>query len=149
MTRFPFLVAVHLVLFKDTQVLLLRRYNTGYMDGSYSVPAGHVDGGEAIKTAMIREAQEEVGIIIQEEDLEPYVMHRIISPSEERIDFFFKCTTWSGIITNCEAEKCDELRWCDVDSLPNNVIPYVRFGLEQVMRGEFLTVFNEKTNVSS
>jgi mutator protein MutT len=144
MTRFPFIVAVHLVLFKDNQVLLLRRFNTGYQDGNYSVPAGHVDGGESIKSAVIREAREEVGITIKESDLEPFVMHRIINPTEERIDFFFKCQKWTGTIEKCEIGKCDELKWCPVDLLPDNVIPYVKTGLEQMREGEVLSEFTEE-----
>lgn len=68
--RFKLIGAVHLFLIRNQQVLLLRRFNTGYEDGNYSVPAGHLDGGEQIKTAAIREAKEECGIRIAPEDLE-------------------------------------------------------------------------------
>ena len=55
--RFTLLSAVHLVLIKDDKILLLRRKNTGYEDGKYSLVAGHLDGKESVTTAMIREAR--------------------------------------------------------------------------------------------
>ena len=63
-------VAVHLLLVKDDRILLLKRYNTGYEDGNYSVVAGHSDGGEDLKTAMIREGREEAGIEVSHANLE-------------------------------------------------------------------------------
>ena len=35
--------ASYAVLIKDNKVLLVRRFNTGYEDGKYSLPAGHVE----------------------------------------------------------------------------------------------------------
>ena len=51
--RFP--ATVHLFFFRENQILLLRRFNTGFRDGEYSVPAGHLDGGETVMQAGIRE----------------------------------------------------------------------------------------------
>ncbi len=113
---FTMVVAVHLFLLRDGRVLLLRRYNTGYEDGKYSVVAGHVDGGEEITAAMAREAREEAGIAVAPRDLEVVgVMHR--RSAEERIDFFLAARRWTGAVTNLEPDKCDELAWFDLETL--------------------------------
>jgi len=127
--RFKFISACHLFLVKGNEILMLRRFNTGYEDGNFSVIAGHLDGNEHSKGAMIREAKEEAGIDINEDDLEfVQVMHR--KAEEERIDFFFQAKKWSGDIINNEPHKCDRLEWCDFDDLPSNTIPYVRKAIE-------------------
>ena len=140
MERFKLVSAVHLFLVRDNQVLLLRRCNTGYEDGNYSVPAGHLDGGEQITSAAIREAKEECGISISSRDLEVVgVMHR--KSNDERIDFFLATTKWVGEITNTEPHKCDDLSWYSVDELPENLIPYVKHALDNYRHGIWFSEF--------
>jgi 8-oxo-dGTP pyrophosphatase MutT (NUDIX family) len=132
--------AVHLFLIQDGKVLLSRRCNTGYEDGNYSVPAGHLDGGEEVKAAAIREAAEEIGILLMPEDLEVVgVMHR--RSDDERIDFFLTARNWSGEIVNREPEKCDDLSWFDFDQLPSNIVPYVARALENARDGRWFDSF--------
>jgi 8-oxo-dGTP pyrophosphatase MutT (NUDIX family) len=129
-TTFP--VTVHLFFFRGSQILMIRRFNTGYADGQYSVPAGHLDGGETVIAAAIREAMEEVGVGIDPQDIEfSSVMHRL--NGEERVDFFVKIRDWAGEPANTEPEKCDDVRWVDVNDLPANTIPYIR----QALRNHF------------
>ncbi len=138
--RFKLLSAVHLFLIREGQVLLLRRYNTGYEDGNYSVVAGHLDGEEEVRAAMAREAREEVGIKVAPQALQVVgVMHR--RSDDERIDFFLTATTWSGQVANREPQRCDRLAWYDLDGLPQNVIPYVRQALENYRRGVWFDSF--------
>jgi 8-oxo-dGTP pyrophosphatase MutT (NUDIX family) len=133
-------VAVHLFFLRDKQILLLRRFNTGYEDGNYSVVAGHVDAGESVMQAAIREAREEVGIILEPADIQiVHVMNR--KSDDERIDFFMAVRHWVGEITNNEPQKCDELSWATMDSLPYNIIPYVKYGLEKYQAGVFYSEF--------
>jgi 8-oxo-dGTP diphosphatase len=132
--RATFPVTVHLLFFRQGQVLLLRRFQTGYMDGHYSVPAGHLDGGETVTQAAVREAREETGL-----DLEPReiafacVLHR--NEDEERVDFFVTVRAWDGEPFNAEPHKCDELRWCPLDALPETIIPYVLQGIQNALAG--------------
>ena len=133
--RFKLIPAVHLFLIKDDQVLLLRRFNTGWEDGNYSVPAGHADGNETMRQAMAREALEEIGVTIRPEDLEiAHVMHRM--SDSERVDFFFTAATWDGQPSNVEPEKCDDLSWYSLNALPENTIDYIRQALECYQKGE-------------
>lgn len=128
-------VAVNLILIKDRKALLLRRFNTGWHDGDYSVVAGHVDGGETIANAAVREAKEEAGLDIQEEDFRVvHVQHRI-NPQTEYIDFAVTADRWDGEPTNLEPEKCDDLSWHPLDQLPENTIPYIRLVFENIQKG--------------
>jgi mutator protein MutT len=132
--RAKFPVTVHLFFFRESQILLLRRFNTGYADGQYSVPAGHLDGGETVMSAAAREAEEEVGLKIDLDAMEfSTVMHRM--EEEERVDFFVQVHRWRGEPFNAEPEKCDDLRWVDVNQLPVNVVPYVRQALANHLSG--------------
>ena len=127
--RAQFPVTVHLFLFRENQILLLRRFNTGFRDGEYSVPAGHLDGGETVIAAAEREGEEEVGVRIEPGDIIfSIVMHGI--EEDERVDFFVHILKWQGEPFNAEPDKCDDLRWSDIVQLPANIIPYVKQALE-------------------
>ena len=135
--RFP--VTVHLFLIQQDRILLSRRLNTGYRDGEYSVPAGHIDGGETVLAAALREAHEEIGLQLAPDDLTFLgVMHRL--EDDERVDFFFRVKTWSREPFNNEPEKCSDLRWVGLDSLPGNTVPYVRRAIRNYKNG---LVFDE------
>ena len=126
-TTFP--VTVHLLFFRGEQILLLRRFNTGYADGQYSVPAGHLDGGETVIAAARREGLEETGVRIEAEDVAfSSVVHR--KDGDERVDFFVHVREWQGEPVNTEPDKCDELRWAHINELPDNVIPYVKQAIQ-------------------
>lgn len=137
-TRFP--VTAHIFLLRDGKVLLLRRFNTGFEDGKFSVVAGHLDGNETVRQAAVREAREEVGIELEPEDLEVVgVMQR--KSDEERIDFFLASRTWHGEPYNCEPDKCDDLRWAAPGHLPANTIPYIRQALKNFQSGNWYSEF--------
>ena len=121
--------ASYLALIKDNRVLLLKRFNTGYEDGNYSIIAGHVDVGETFTQCIIREAKEEAGISLRVKDLEvSHVMHRNSQTDEdnERVDVFFTAKKWDGKILNREPHKCDDLSWFNLNNLPSNTISHIK-----------------------
>jgi 8-oxo-dGTP diphosphatase len=139
--RFKIHIAAYLALQKDGEVLLSRRFNTGYRDGEYSLVARHLDGGETAKQSIIREAREEAGITLNPQDLTvAHIMHRY-RPDREYIDIFLTAEKWTGSPQNMEPDKCDDLRWFNLKNLPNNLLPEVRQALDAIIKGEFYGEF--------
>ena len=139
--RATFPVAAHLLLIADGKILLQRRRNTGYEDGRLGVPSGHVERGEDVYSAMIREAREEIGVQLLRRGLEiAQVMHRN-GDDGGRIDYFFTCGEWKGGITNAEPDKCGELLWCDVCKLPDDVIGYVACAIKNFTLGVKFSIY--------
>ena len=131
--RFKIVPSVYLILMKDNKILLSRRYNTGYFDDHYSFPAGHLDGGETLKQAMIREASEEIGIPLGSDDLElVHTMNRKME-NNERVDFFFVAKQWRGEPKIMETDKCDDLDWFELNKLPENIIPYIKQAIDSFL----------------
>ena len=136
--------AVHVLLTRQldgrTEILMLRRAGTGYQDGNWSLPAGHLDGGETMFQAAAREAQEEIGIALDPELLSfAHAMHR--ASVVERLDFFVIAPVWSGEPVNTEPHKASELAWFPTGALPRNTIPYVRYAIEDIARGRPFSLF--------
>jgi len=135
--------AVHVLLFRGDHVFLIRRFNTGYLDGSYSVVAGHVDSREPVLSAARREAEEEAGLKISASALRMvHVMNRH-TPGEtlERVDFFVQASVWDGEPRILEPDKCDEMRWFPTRDLPHNLIPYIGFAILQTLAGVYYSEF--------
>jgi 8-oxo-dGTP diphosphatase len=117
--------AVYLVFEKDDKVLLLRRHNTGYRDGEYTLPAGHVEANETFIQTCIREAKEEVCVDIKPEDLRlVHVMQRY-EKGVDVIDYYFSAKKWTGEPKIGEPHKADDLRWASRDEIENQAIHFV------------------------
>jgi ADP-ribose pyrophosphatase YjhB (NUDIX family) len=134
MERFKLVPETHLLLVRDDRILLLRRCNTGYEDGKYSVIAGHMDGAETARAAICREALEEAGIELTPDDLAfAQVVHR--ADRDERVSFFFSAERWRGEPRNLEPHKADDFRWFPLERLPDDMVPYVRGAIERWRAG--------------
>lgn len=118
-TRAKVPLIVHtIVLDEHDRILLLERCGTGFMDGFYSFPGGHVQDQEDIVDAAIREVREEAGIVLEE------IQPAVVMPFESGVDFIFVSSKWSGEARICEPDKCSDLRWFNEQELPTNIVPF-------------------------
>lgn len=135
-------VGVHLLLFHEDAVLLGRRRNTTYAEGRWHTPAGHLLKGESITRGMVREAWEELGIRIREEDLElVHALHHLdADDGRGRIQLFFRTSAYEGQISNREPDKCHELAFWPITKLPDLVVDYTAHALQQLGAGRAVSV---------
>ncbi|SDM88288.1 NUDIX domain-containing protein [Streptomyces wuyuanensis] len=139
-------VDVHLVLRRGDEVLLARRAGTGYGDGLWNGPSGHVEEGEDVRAAMVREAREEIGIELAPEDLRVALVMQHRGPGDPpRTGWFFEADHGAGGEPyNREPHKCSELAWHPLAALPDDMVAYCRAGFEAYRRGDrFLLHWHE------
>ena len=101
-----------------------------YLDNQYDLPGGHLESGEDLYDAMIREAKEELGIEIEREDMQ--MVHIYHHFEKDMLKFVFKVKIFKNEIQNLEPEKCKELKWVDIENLPVNTISGIRRELEYI-----------------
>ena len=117
------------------EILLLLRENTGHLDGYYDLPGGHVEKDEDLFAAMIREAKEEIGIDVFREDMK--IVHIYHHFRKSMLKLVFSVNKYKGNFINNEPEKCKELKWFEVENLPDNIIPKIREEILNVENGVF------------
>ena len=141
--------AVHMIITKDNKILLQKRKGSKLWPGYYALPAGHIDEGETQYDALAREAQEELGIIIDlKKILNSYVVLRRNyfeidgKQLEPYIDYYFDIDQFEGVPKIMEEDKCEELIWADINNLPEPFINYEGAFLED----KTITTYDCKTD---
>ena len=141
--RFLPYAAVWVLVYNEKQELcLLRRFNTGYIDGTYNLPAGHLEEGESLQQGAHREALEEAGITITDSKL-VHTAYREGKNGRIYIDTFFEVLAYQGEVYNAEPNKCDEVIWVSKDNLPHNIAPSLKYILESIFQGEIYSEYVE------
>ena len=115
------------------EILMLKREGTGYCDGYYDLPGGHLEANEDIFDGMIREAKEEIGITIKREDME--ILHIYHRYKNSMLKFVFSVKKYEGTPINNEPDKCEKIEWVEIDNLPEMVVPTIRIELENIKNG--------------
>ncbi len=118
-TRSQFPMVAHVVLIRrapEPQIFLQRRAGTGFLDGFYGLPGGHLEAGELPSEAARRECQEETGVSVLA--LEP----RCVLPYRYRgavgVNWVFTANGYDQEPRLAEPASADVAVWADLTCLP-------------------------------
>lgn len=137
---------VHLILRRESGagplVLLSRRAGPVYATGLWHLPSGHLDGPhEDVVTALVREAGEETGVVVDPADVRAAVtVHHRAPGGSSRTGFFFEVLRWTGEPRIAEPDRCDAMEWAPLDALPDGMVAYCRAGLDAYRAGARLAI---------
>jgi 8-oxo-dGTP diphosphatase len=130
------------------RLLLLRRAGSGYRDGQLAPPAGHLEPGEDLVSAVLRELAEEVGLTGDRAGCRlATVVHSAPEyvGDEEYLNFFFAVGAWTGTPAIREPEHCSGLIWAAPADLPADTVDYLPGVLAGIGAGEPLLLANWPT----
>ena len=139
--RVPLLGAVYAVMTREgehgPEVLLQLRRGTGFMDGWWACgAAGHIEDAGSPTEALHREVEEELGVeVLAATPLTMVQRSTLAGTREQRADFFFHVTQWSGEPLLQEPDKAEDLRWWPLAELPERVVAHERVVLEALREG--------------
>src|SRR5215212_97574 len=89
----------------DGRVLLAQRPEGKPMAGLWEFPGGKVETGETPEQTLIRELEEELGIVVKEACLAPLTFASHAYPDFHLLMPLYVCRRWDGIVTPKEGQK--------------------------------------------
>ena len=101
---------------KDGDILLGKRINR-YGHGTYGLPGGKLKVGETFEACVKHEIKEEVGIDVNIEDMEVINLACTIT-TKHMLQVGVLIKKYSGVPTNMEPHKCEELKFYSIKKLP-------------------------------
>jgi len=113
------LVGVGAVIVQENRALLIQR-GTPPLLGEWSLPGGVLECGEALREAVVREAHEETGLLVETGELLG-VYERVIRGDEGRVRYHyvlidFLCSPVGGDLK--AGGDAADVRWFTRDELP-------------------------------
>lgn len=118
---FKFPAYVGILLEKDSEVLLIKRANTGWMDGYWSIPGGALEEHESLLHAVTREAHEELAIQIDPVHTQLFHVEDVKTTVRRIIGFYFLARKWHGEPKNNEPNLHSDMQWFAINNLPENI----------------------------
>jgi 8-oxo-dGTP diphosphatase len=104
----------------DGRVLLAQRPEGKSMAGLWEFPGGKIEAGETPEQWLIRELEEELGIIVKEACLAPLTFASHSYPDFHLLMPLYVCRRWDGMVTAREGQS---LAWVRPNRLRDYPMP--------------------------
>jgi 8-oxo-dGTP diphosphatase len=104
----------------DGRVLIAQRPPGKAMAGLWEFPGGKIEPGERPEQSLIRELEEELGIVVKEECLAPLTFASHSYPDFHLLMPLYVCRRWQGFV---EAREQQALKWVRPNELRNYPMP--------------------------
>jgi 8-oxo-dGTP diphosphatase len=114
------LVAACALVDADGRVLLAQRPQGKPMAGLWEFPGGKVESGERPEETLIRELEEELGIVVREPCLAPLTFASHAYPDFHLLMPLYVCRRWDGTVTPREGQA---LAWVRPNRLRDYEMP--------------------------
>ena len=114
------LVAACALVDADGRVLLAQRPQGKPMAGLWEFPGGKVETGERPEETLIRELEEELGIVVREPCLAPLTFASHAYPDFHLLMPLYVCRRWEGAVTPREGQT---LAWVRPNKLRDYEMP--------------------------
>ncbi len=114
------LVAACALLDTDGRILIAQRPQGRSMAGLWEFPGGKVEAGETPEQTLIRELEEELGIIVKEACLAPLTFASHAYPDFHLLMPLYVCRRWDGVVRPRESQK---LIWVRPNKLRDYPMP--------------------------
>lgn len=114
------LVAACALVDADGRVLLAQRPEGKSMAGLWEFPGGKIEAGEKPEQSLIRELNEELGIVVKEDCLAPLTFASHSYPDFHLLMPLYVCRRWEGTVTALEGQK---LAWVKPSRLREYEMP--------------------------
>lgn len=131
----------HLIVKKNHEILLLKRAtNHRIWADHWHCITGKIEGTETPQQAIMREAKEEVGLDIIQPELVTILsgdQTSILNPGSRFYSlelFFLYNLRENDEPINIEPDKHSNMKWFQIDNLPEKIIPHVKLGIDNFNR---------------
>ncbi|MGI4776472.1 MAG: NUDIX domain-containing protein [Janthinobacterium lividum] len=121
-------IIVWALLIKKDKILLLKKPD----NGEWTSVGGHVEDHESLKMAVCREAMEELGIKIQEENLSLLCVIDRKLDDAYKFHVFFHASQWEGDPVNKEPDVHTDVEWYKLSNLPDNLGPLASAAIDSL-----------------